>query len=295
MLRTKIEKCPVCHSPELHDYLKTEDFSVTNEEYQLQECKICGLVLTQNHPVQDEIGKYYEFEEYISHTDTQEGLMNRLYHLARNFMLVKKRRIIEKKVKGGNLLDIGCGTGYFLNHMHENFWVVTGIEQDKDARKFGEEKFGLEVYGTEKLAELQDDTYDVITMWHVLEHVHNLDDYLNNIKRLLKDDGLLVLALPNKDSYDAMHYKEYWAAFDVPRHLWHFNIKSLSTLIERFGFNVEKIKAMPLDGAYISMLSEKHKGGGIMKGIFRGKMAWIKAKFKKKSASSLIYLIRKAG
>ena len=168
-------KCPVCESEEIKFLLNTKDYSVSKESFEIFECKKCNFGFTQEQPIQDEIGKYYQFEDYISHSDTKKGIVNSLYHVARNYMLFRKYRLIKKYKKKGNLLDIGSGTGYFLNYMKERNWNVKGIEQEESARKYCERKFEIKVLPSEKMYFLGEQKFDLITMWHVLEHVHDLN------------------------------------------------------------------------------------------------------------------------
>lgn len=290
------KKCPLCDSENIELVLETKDFSVSQESFEVFECKNCDFGFTQNQPIQDEIGKYYQFEDYISHTDTNKGLVNKLYHFARNFMLNKKYRLIKRYKKPGSLLDIGSGTGYFLNYMKNKSWEVKGVEQEESARFYSEEKFGLKVFPAEKIYFLSEHQFDLITMWHVLEHVHDLNGYMNIIQNNLKDDGCLILALPNKNSFDAKFYKKYWAAYDVPRHIWHFSPKSVKQTAEKYGMKVHKIKAMPLDGIYVSLLSEKHKKNklALVSGFILGGLFWFLAVLFKKRSSSIIYVLKKA-
>ncbi len=217
--------CPVCGSVEIEHFLSCKDYLTTKEQFEICKCKVCSFAFTQDFPVESEIGRYYDAPEYVSHSDTHKGLINFLYHQVRKISLRSKARLVSKyaEIKKGMLLDIGSGTGYFMNKMKERKWIVTGVEISEDARKYAKQKFGIDSQASEYLYEIPCKTKDVITMWHVLEHLEHLNRVLEYIQGVLKDNGTLVVALPNKDSLDARHYGEFWAAYDVPRHLWHFS------------------------------------------------------------------------
>ncbi|MCK5147581.1 class I SAM-dependent methyltransferase [bacterium] len=291
--------CPVCGNDFLKHHLTVKDHAHSSEVFDLIQCRNCELVLTQDMPDRKSIGPYYKVESYIPHSDTQKGVVNSCYHLARHWTLRKKRILINgffNSSAQGNLLDIGAGTGYFLNHMQLNGWKVNGIEQDIEAVKFCKDAFELDVDSPDELLKYSDDFYDVITMWHVLEHVHDLDKYLQNIYRILKPGGRLFVALPNYDSIDANIYKDFWAAYDVPRHIWHFNPTAIKYLLDKCRFKLIESHAMPLDAFYISMLSEKYKHSSLtfIRGILVGLMSVVKSLRNNVTASSLTYIFEKS-
>lgn len=289
--------CCLCHHQKLSLFLTCQDYSISNERFDLYQCENCGFIFTQDVPDEESIGKYYQFENYISHSDTQKGLIYKLYHLSRTWMLSRKRRAITKFVnpEEKSLLDIGSGTGYFLNHMKNHHWQVQGIEKDEGARVFSKKNFNLDVHTPEALFKFNKNKFTVITLWHVLEHVHTLDAYLNQIHEILMDDGLLILALPNYASYDAVHYKKFWAAYDVPRHLWHFSPVSLKQLCQRYQFKILKKIRMPLDAIYVAILSEKYKGNklSLISGFWVGAISFIISLFNVNRCSSIIYILNK--
>jgi 2-polyprenyl-3-methyl-5-hydroxy-6-metoxy-1,4-benzoquinol methylase len=212
-------------------------------------------------------------------------------------MLRNKFRIINKYSgkKQGKLLDIGSGTGYFAAYMNERNWISTGIEADQDARSFAEEKFGLTVYKLNDIKSFNASEFNVVTLWHVLEHLPSPKEVLRDISRILDEKGICVIALPNTDSFDAHYYNKHWAAWDVPRHLWHFNLSSFKRLAKDSGLKLISTRRMPLDSFYISMLSEKYRGSvmSFLKGIIAGKIGWISSWFNKSRSSSLIYILEK--
>jgi 2-polyprenyl-3-methyl-5-hydroxy-6-metoxy-1,4-benzoquinol methylase len=289
------DKCPFCSSENIAKVFEVEDFLVSHKKFEIWHCNNCGLRFTQYVPSLDDIGSYYKSEEYISHSDTKQGLLNKLYHIARNYMLSRKYSYIKNTAakSGGKLLDIGAGTGYFANYMLNKGYEVEGIEVDSEARKVAKKNFGIELQGIEKVYSLPENNYDVITMWHVLEHIHDLDGYMMQIYNALRQDGVFVCAVPNFTSFDAEHYKNNWAAYDVPRHLWHFSPEFFYQFAAKYNFEVFTAKPMPLDAVYISLLSEKIKKGSAIAGFMKGGIFFTKSLFNKNKASSIIYFLSK--
>ncbi|HLV14614.1 MAG TPA: class I SAM-dependent methyltransferase [Xanthomarina sp.] len=283
-------------------YLKVKDYSVSGEEFQLIENEIYGFLETIPQPNENQLPEYYKTEDYISHTDSKRNLLENVYHLVRNVSLKRKLKLInsvliqngiKENLKEKTLLDVGCGTGDFLQTAQKDNWSVLGIEPNDHARKIANQKTNESVYNIEQLLKFNEHSFDVITLWHVLEHLPNLEDQLAIFKRLLKPNGSLIVAVPNHKSYDALHYKNFWAAFDVPRHLWHFSKESISKLISTKNMKVVKILPMVFDSYYVSMLSEKYKKGSLnVFNAFRvGFISNLKAK-QSGEYSSLIYVIK---
>lgn len=287
--------CPLCGSEQTFFVLSAMDHTVSNESFSILECRQCSGRFTQNVPTASEIGKYYQSELYISHTNSSQGLFNKLYQLVRNYSLVSKRKLVcaHTKKTGGDLLDYGCGTGSFLYEMKANGWNVHGIEPDPGAAEKASKLTGISVDGPDKLGHHSPKSFDVITLWHVLEHVHELNDTLTNFKNTIKKDGLLFIAVPNYQSFDASYYHQYWAAYDVPRHLYHFSKKSMEILIKKNGFRIESVLPMWFDSFYVSLLSEKYKKNplGPLFAFVIGSLSNLAAFFNGKS-SSLIYVIK---
>jgi len=289
--------CPVCDSEKISFFMKAVDYTVSKEEFEIFQCSNCHFKFTQNVPTQATIGSYYASEEYISHSDTKEGLTNKLYHMARSYMLDSKKALVEKHHSGDKILmDIGCGTGYFLDKMKSANWTTHGLETDPGARKFCKEKFDLVVQDTDVLFETKAESISVVTMWHVLEHVHQLKDYINQIFKILKKDGTFIVAVPNCESVDAEKYEAHWAAWDVPRHLYHFTPSSMKLLMENAGFELVAKKLMPFDSFYVSMLSEKYKNGSgnLIGGFATGLKSYLKATSDVDRCSSVIYVLRRS-
>jgi 2-polyprenyl-3-methyl-5-hydroxy-6-metoxy-1,4-benzoquinol methylase len=287
--------CPVCGSSGIAEIITAKDHTVSKEEFKIFHCANCQLRFTQDVPDATAIGKYYKSEDYISHTDTSKGLINRIYQLVRKRANRHKRKLVEKitgKTKG-TLLDIGSGTGYFAAEMKNAGWHVTGLEPDADARKIAEEENQINLSSTDRLFLLPEKSFDVITLWHVLEHVHDLKNYVRKFKNLLKENGKLFVAVPNYKSYDATVYKEYWAAYDVPRHLYHFSALSMEYLMKAEGLKIVAVKPMWFDSFYVSLLSSKYKKGSAnwLAAFITGLRSNLKATGDVKKCSSVIYIV----
>lgn len=292
------DHCPYCNSTDIEFAFSAKDYTVTGEQFKVFICNNCGGYLTQDGPCQQQIGRYYQSENYISHSDTSKGLVNRLYHLVRNFTLIKKKNLLQKYLdkKYGSVLDIGSGTGAFLNTMKNCGWQITGIEPDATARENSKVNYGIEALQPDQFNILPDAAFDAITMWHVLEHVHDLSGQMMILRRLVKPGGKIFIAVPNPSSADAKYYGPAWAAWDVPRHLYHFTPAAMKTLAGRFGFQVVNIHPMWFDSFYVSLLSEKYKSGknNFIGGVLRGFSSNVKAFSKKEACSSLIYVLEPA-
>lgn len=271
------------------NYLKVKDHSVSQKDFELHYDSKYDLFKTA--PVPENLNSYYQSQDYISHTDAKRSLFEKVYHWVKQYTLSQKERLIFSYVKKkGNLLDIGAGTGDFLAFAKSKRWEVLGIEPSSTAKELAQKKGVPFVEGTE---ELSDNSFDVITMWHVLEHVENLDKQLSELKQICKPGGYIIIAVPNFKSYDAKHYKEYWAAYDVPRHLWHFSKTAIQKLFAEKGMILEKIHPMYFDSFYVSLLSEKYKTGkmNFIRAFFVGLISNFKGMFSKEF-SSHIYVLK---
>jgi SAM-dependent methyltransferase len=251
--------CPVCGSPDLHDKLRVQDKSVSQETFTIQQCAACGFQFTNPRPEAASIGKYYESDAYVSHNSAAQGLVNRVYKAARYFTVRRKVALITKLNGGqpGRLLDYGCGTGHFLAQARRTGWQVAGLEPNPRARQDAAARVGQPIQEPAALATLPPGSFDIITLWHVLEHVHALNETLTQLIGKLTPGGRLLLAVPNPDSLDAQHYRQDWAAYDVPRHLYHFVPATMRQLLARHGLRLTQTLPLPLDAYYVSMLSEK--------------------------------------
>ena len=287
--------CPVCQSNQIQPKLTSKDHTVSQQSFGIWYCSDCTLCFTQDIPGQDSIGVFYASSDYISHSDTKEGIINRLYHLVRKRTLASKKTLVVS-VTGtnrGNVLDIGCGTGAFLHAMKAAGWTITGLEPDPSARAKAMELYAVNPQEPGRLFELPAASFAAITMWHVLEHVHELHAYLKRIGELLAPGGKLFIAVPSYTSADAKAYKEYWAAWDVPRHLYHFSPGSMERLLSLHGMKLESVRPMWFDSFYVSMLSEKYRGGNIIRAFFNGLLSNLNAIGNHRKCSSVIYIISK--
>jgi SAM-dependent methyltransferase len=289
--------CPVCSSDKIGLQFICNDHFVSKKDFGVYKCAVCSFRFTQDYPEEADIARFYESESYISHSDTAEGFSNKIYRFARKGMLGIKKNLVSDVtgLKTGVILDIGSGTGYFAATMKKAGWIAEGIEINEKAREFSKSHFGLQVGPPDKISSLVSETYDCITLWHVLEHFHDPFKNITEIYRLLKPGGLCIIALPNSNSYDAEFYKRSWAAWDVPRHLWHFSPDTFRLFSDRSGLKHEKMKILPLDVFYISILSEKYKGSGLsfIKGITVATWFAFLTMFNKRKSSSIIYILRK--
>ncbi len=294
--------CPVCRGNKFSTVLRCRDYFVSSETFEVIECSQCKMRMTKDFPDDKSIGRYYETTGYISHSDTKKGIVNTLYHQVRKRMLRKKAVWIEENsgLKTGKLLDVGTGTGYFAGMMKERGWDVSVIEKNDAARGFAEKNFQLSAYPTtddliEKKAPEFTGKIDIITLWHVLEHIEQLNESLSQFFTLLKPGGTLTIAVPNCDSYDARKYKNVWAAYDVPRHLWHFRKEQMEILAGKHGFHISGIKKMPFDAFYISMMSEKYAGHSFpfIRGMVSGITGFISSIRDNTRSSSLVYFLTK--
>jgi 2-polyprenyl-3-methyl-5-hydroxy-6-metoxy-1,4-benzoquinol methylase len=292
------DRCPLCSSEMISVHFNCNDHFISKESFIIARCTSCGFLFTQDYPDQNEIYKYYESDDYISHSNTSEGLINKIYHLIRYVMLCRKRRIIFKLTgrKNGNLLDVGSGAGHFASMMKRSGWTVKGIEISEKARISSATSFDLEIISPEEISGLDTNSYDCVTMWHVLEHFHDPHNYFLDIFRLLKPGGVCLVALPNCNSFDAKFYGQVWAAFDVPRHLWHFEPVTFGDFAAKSGLIAEEHLVLPFDVFYISVLSEKYKGSRwpFVTGILRATWFSLMALLNRKGSSSIIYVLRKS-
>lgn len=272
-------------------YIKVKDHSVSNESFELLLDEELQLLKTHPQPSLEALPKYYESEDYISHTDGKRTIFEKLYQIIKSYSLNKKVSLINSyHPQKGKILDIGCGTGDFLVSAKNAAWEITGIEPNEKAKNSAISKGAIIENGLENI---EDNSFDVITMWHVLEHVPNLQKQIAELKRILKPNGTIVIAVPNFKSYDANHYKEFWAAYDVPRHLWHFSKTAIEKLFATQNLKLIKTRPMIFDSFYVSLLSEKYKNGkmNFFKAFYIGFVSNIKASLTLEY-SSHIYILK---
>ncbi len=272
-------------------FITVKDFSVSGESFSLLLNEEYQILKTHPQPTLDKLGSYYEFEDYISHTDGKRTLFEKMYHFIKRKAIRDKVKLINsyQPVKG-RILDIGAGTGDFLLECKNQNWDILGIEPNDKAKGIA---LGKGIKFGDTIEKLESNSFDVITMWHVLEHVPDVEHQVAELKRLLKPSGTIVIAVPNFKSYDAKYYKEFWAAYDVPRHLWHFSKTAIERLFDKQNMNLEDIKPMWFDSFYVSLLSEKYKSGkmNFFSGFFIGLISNLSGFFKKEF-SSHIYVLK---
>ena len=289
-----LTNCPLCCQSDFSIFLKGEDYFLSKEPFVIQECTSCRFRFTNPRPTESSMGKYYKSDDYISHDTNKGGLIPALYSLARFVTLRSKYRIVRKLSQGKTILDIGCGTGEFLEFCQKKGMICQGIEPTKKAREFAKMSYSIHVDEDFLEKTEQPGYYDCITLWHVLEHIHRLDETMVKIRKELKREGLLILALPNCNSFDAKKYAKYWAAYDLPRHIFHFTKETIELLAKKHEMTCTKIIPQKLDAFYISLLSEKYRSGSQkwIPTLFSGLMSNLKAGKPDFGHSSQIYLLK---
>lgn len=289
--------CPICGSTARKPYANCTDFTVSKESFNLLRCPSCGVVSTLEPPQEDCARQYDKLSLKLHLGDSPKDLTGRLYYHVRNIMLRRKVRIVESQAyrQGGSLLNYGAKTGFFSSRMEERGWKVTSVEKYHEERFFSLEMFHHRMIDVPEMDNLHPGTFDVITLWHVFEHCYHPHELLDRFYELLRPGGILIMACPNICSSDAMHYGPYWAAYDVPRHLWHFNPTSISNLAHSHGFTLMHHEKLPFDCFYISILSEKNMRHrmAFMRGLYHGLRSWLVSLTHLGRSSSIVYVFRK--
>jgi SAM-dependent methyltransferase len=289
------DTCPSCGSPDADRRMEVRDDSVSGEVFGILSCEHCGLLYTADAPGPERIGAYYASDGYVSHTDTRDGFVNRLYHAVRSVTIRDKRRMAFRANgrRAGDILDYGCGTGAFAAAMRDAGWNVTALEPDATARENAHRLHGIRPGEPGDLEGLGDASIDVVTLWHVLEHVHDLRGTILQFQRVMRPGGTMFLAVPNHLSLDARRYGAHWAAWDVPRHLYHFCPDSMRRLLEPLGFTVRETRTMWFDAFYVSMLSEKYAHGRVrmLHAFWNGALSNANALLRSGTGSSLVYVV----
>lgn len=288
------DKCPWCGSENAQLHLELKDLFLTQEPFKILECKECRLLYTTPRPNKDEIGRYYKSEEYYSHQENKEGFIPKVYEKVKSVNLKNKYGIVTEGKEKGKALDIGCGVGDFLHTMEQHGWDCTGVEPSEDAKVIAKKRIKGQLLSSEEQENLPDSSFDIITMWHVLEHVDDIRWQIQQLHRLCKPGGRIIIALPNYKSYDGQYYKAEWAAYDVPRHLNHFNKETIIKIFERNGLRHIKTEKLVWDAYYISYMSEKYRKHSLplLRGAFRGLVSNCKAR-KTGEWSSLVYVFER--
>jgi len=291
----RLTKCPLCQSGHFNNAMVVKDFTVSQESFTICRCKKCDFLFTNPRPTSEHIGKYYESEEYISHQNKANNLTNILYKMVRLYTLGQKVGWIDRYVpKKGRLLDFGCGTGHFLKKADKGGWETVGFEPNPHAAKIAREENQLNIYY--QLEDLEaEKKFDAITLFHVLEHVHDLNETISYLQAKLKKRGSLLVAVPNVDSLDAQLYKENWAAWDVPRHLYHFNQSTMAKFAAMHDMKISAILPMKFDSYYVSLLSESNidQKKNLIKAFSNGFKSNLYGKKNNKNYSSLLFILKK--
>lgn len=296
VMTEQLTACPVCNRRSFQNLFSVKDYFLTQEEFQLVKCEDCGFAFVNPRPDQQSIGRYYQSSEYISHDATRKNLISFVYKMARSFAIQGKVRLVRKYNKsGGMVLDYGCGTGEFLATCHRSGMAISGIEPSAKAREYAIQTHSIPVFPSLADVTLKPASIRVITLWHVLEHIHSLEETTESLVRLLADDGILIVAVPNHTSMDAQIYGRFWAAYDVPRHIYHFTASTIQQFFSRFGFTVTGVLPQPLDAYYVSMLSEKYLHGknNYPRALINGFRSNRTARDPLKGYSSQIYLLKR--
>ena len=290
-----LSNCPICSSSNLLKKLDCTDHSTSKKKFIIVSCETCDFTFTNPRPKDNSLGEYYKSDMYISHTNNTKGLFNWMYHTVRKYAIGTKLNLLKKTSKNKNHLDIGCGTGEFLNACKNAGYNTTGIEPSELAREQAINNFKILVSEDTNLGQFEENQFDSISMWHVLEHVPALNKTIEEFNRILSKNGKIIIAVPNHKSWDAQHYKEFWAGWDVPIHLWHFSKLSIEKLFLKYNFKLIEKKPMLFDSFYVSLLSEEFKTGkkNFVKGFIIGLISNVIGIFTNKGCSSIIYVFEK--
>ncbi len=291
-----LKNCPACGASEMRTHLQDKDYTVSKNTFNIVRCAACDLLFTNPRPEAEQASYFYQSENYISHSNTQKGFINKLYHAIRKITLKQKTNLIQGEQKGTkNLLDIGCGNGHFLHACQQDGWNTFGMELDPETAARAAALTGQSIFPNLQ-AIPEEPQFELISLWHVLEHVYEIDAYFEFFKKRINPGGKLLLALPNSKSFDADYFKEFWAAYDVPRHIYHFNPETIQSIAKKHGFKLAKQHGQIFDSFYIALLSHEYKTGSkkLITSFFVGLWSNLMAYFKTGNYSSNIYIFEHA-
>tara|TARA_B110000967_G_scaffold202994_1_gene242824 strand:+ start:439 stop:1323 length:885 start_codon:yes stop_codon:yes gene_type:complete len=290
-----LDNCPICLSGDLKNKFNCKDHSTSKEKFTIVSCETCDFKFTNPRPKDNSLGNYYKSEKYISHTNNKKGLFNWMYHTVRKYSIISKLNLLQKVSNNKSHLDIGCGTGEFLNACKNAGFKTEGTEPSKLAREQAINNFNLSVSQKTELNQYKNGQFDSISMWHVLEHIPTLNKTISELNRIVNKNGKLIIAVPNHKSWDAEYYKDYWAGWDTPIHLWHFSSLSIEKLFNKHEFKLIEKKPMLFDSFYVSLLSEEFKTGKkkYINGFAIGLISNLIGIFSKRGCSSITYVFEK--
>lgn len=283
-----LEQCPSCGSNQIEKGETIKDHFYSKEDFQIANCLECGLLFTQNRPDKESIGIYYDSTNYVSHDSSKKSLLTWVYQQARKYMLKKKFQIIRPfKPELSRILDYGAGDGHFVEYLLQLGKKAEGIEPSEMARHNFEKRNNKKLFaGLNNLEPSQ--LFQVITLWHVLEHIHDLNPTMELLLSHLESKGIIVIAVPNQKSIDKKEFGANWAAWDVPRHLYHWDEKSLSCFMEKFGLKRIYINQLPLDPFYIGLVSAKYADKNSLVGLYQGLRSYFHGKNNPSEGSTLL-------
>ena len=295
MVKIIIQNCPACGSNKYEKVLAASDYLVSGESFEIMECNDCSLRFTSPIPDSNEVVNYYESDKYISHTKRVTSIFDIVYKIVRKFTLRSKWKIVKRisQKQSGTLLDIGCGAGNFLRIMKQSGWNIKGVEVNEEVRKLAEVNTNSIILNQTEFFN-STHKYDVITLWHSLEHLHELEQYLNTISLSLNANGVIVIAVPNYKSFDAEYFKQNWAAYDVPRHLYHFSFDAMVILMRKYKFKLIQSAQLPFDSFYVSLLSETsvRLRRNVVKAMLVGWKSYWQGRRDSKKGSSILFILK---
>lgn len=292
-----LPSCPICKDASLGVSYPVKDHSVSGDIFLLNDCARCGFRFTNPRPSQRTIGRYYESPNYLSHASSGSGLLAQVYRYVRKRMLARKHAVLRRYHPHGRVLDVGCGTGEFLAYLMGRGYLVQGVEPSPIAREQAIAHHSIEVLPALERVPAQEQ-FQVLTLWHVLEHMPHLHDLFKRLYAYLSIGGIVIIAVPDRESWDAQHYGPFWAAWDVPRHLSHFRKRDVQRLLQEHGFELIRTRPMWFDSTYVALLSERYKGRGTLlawiNAIIFGSISNLASALTGRSTSSTIFVARKA-
>lgn len=270
--------------------ITTYDFFKTQEKFEIIQTNLPGVL--QTYPTPENLEPYYHSDNYQSHKKEASSPIDYIYRLLRKYNLFLKYKLIKDlDYASADILDFGCGTGELVQYLNTKGYNAVGYEPNRNALSILKER------GTPQIKNIQqiENQYDIITLFHVLEHLREPIETINLLKKHLTINGLLIIALPNHSSWDAAHYQQFWAAYDVPRHLWHYNKEGIKQLLNQLDFKLIKQSGQPFDPYFISLLSEQYKKSKFpfSKALIKGSISNIKALYNKQYSSNIFVFTRK--